>query len=198
MKSWTLIACAGLLALAGCTNSVAQGTTQAKEPVQEQQDASKKQDTSADTNTDVKDTTESKGTANTTTTDGSDVVSKNADRLQQGLKDAGFTVSDYEAELHEVSFDATNGNSFLGADVEYIPNARTSYDHQKNDNDVAVENEYTDGARLMCVVRDLEDNTYEILGVDEDSDVLYDIDDIKSEDIGTVKHIMVQVGFPAE
>ncbi len=47
----------------------------------------------------------------------------------------------------------------------------------------------------MCVLRDLEDNTYEILGVDEDSDLLYDIDDIKSEDIGTVKHIMVQVGL---
>ncbi len=63
---------------------------------------------------------------------------------------------------------------------------------------MTVENEYTDGARSMCVLRDLEDNTYEILGVDEDSDLLYDIDDIKSEDIGTVKHIMVQVGFPAE
>ncbi len=50
----------------------------------------------------------------------------------------------------------------------------------------------------MCVLRDLEDNTYEILGVDEDRDLRYEIDDIKSEDIGTVKHIMVQVGFPAE
>ncbi len=202
MKSWTLIACAGLLALAGCTGSATPEPSKSDTQVTEekQNTTAKSEDTKSENAT-----TESKETAkpqesktNNSTTNGSDAMSVTADKLHQGFKDAGFTISDYEAELHETSFDATNGTSFLGVDIDYIQNVRSAYDHTKNDNDVTVEDEYTSEGKILCVLRDLEDNTYELLGADEKQDLLVEVDDIQPEDLGTVKHILALTGFPAE
>lgn len=184
MKSWKLMVCAGLLALTGCTGTTGLGSASTGRSAAEKQDAATEQSDSA--------------ARDTSTTDGSDAMTGTADKIHKGFKDAGFTISDYEAQLHETSFDATNGTSFLGVDVDYIQNVRSAYDHAKNDNDVTVEDEYTSENKVLCVLRDLEDNTYELLAADEKQDLLVEVDEIQPENLGTVKHILALAGFPAE
>ncbi len=177
MRTQAWVLCAGLI-LSGCTGAAAQ--------VHEE------------TAVIADGTAKSSGSGSKATTDGAQAMKKSAERIYQGCKDAGYTVSDYDQELHEVSFDATNGSSFLGVEVRYIQNAKSAYDHDRLDDDVTVQDEYTDGGMSLCVLRDLEDNTYEVLGVNQETDLLYEVDDIRSEDLGTVKHILGLAGLPGD
>lgn len=190
MKTWKILACAAVLALAGCSNAPTQ--KQADEQVAEE--GANTVQNGKDAATEEKDTTSDQSTP----VSSSDKIKSQADKIQQGLKDAGFTITDLEQKIEEISFDANNKNSSLGVDVEYEKNAKGEYDRLVADDELERQDEYAKDKLTLSVLKNWEDGTYEIVALDEENSLVYEIDDIQEADLDAVKSVMAQAGFQVE
>lgn len=189
MKTWKYIACAALLALAGCSAAPTEKQTEDK-TVQESANTIEEKDGTQDA---AKDSAVSDSASKDAAS--SDSLKTAGETLSRGLKDAGFTVTDYEASPREISFDAFSTTSDMGVDIEAQANARSAYDRIVSDSDVERQDEFSKGQMTLSVLKNWEEGTYEIAAVDEASGLVYEIDDIQESDLNTVKNAMGQLGF---
>lgn len=193
-KMMKMILCSVLFGLAGCTASPSASSTPASQTSQTASASSKKSQESAAAKSQIQTSTAlsaSSQTRSVPSASSSESLRLRADSLIQELKAAGFPITDYEMEFTEVSFDA----GWMGAEIRQVPSPMQAYERAQYDDEVEKQQEFTNGSGSLCILRNWEDGTYEIIAVNETDGLLYEIDDIAESDLSTVKTIMTGLGF---
>lgn len=160
---------ASLLTLAGCSTSTSQSTT--INSVQTESVTSSTPTTNSVTNN----STTTNSVANTTNSNsGSQDLGSQADQWRTAFEKSGFTITDWDLEI---SFDAYQGQSLVEVEIQKSANAEYAFqeDQDRYDFDTQEVSRYQNGNGELVVLRDLEDNQYEIVAIDRTQGVVYSV-----------------------
>lgn len=119
-----------------------------------------------------------------------------ADQLRKYLSDAGFQIVDDEKEVNEISFDAYGSYGEVGVEIQWSTDPGTAYTWEINDNDVSLQDEYTNNVKKVAVLKDLEDQDYQIVAMAEREGLIYEFSDVREGDLPTLLSILGQLEFP--
>lgn len=185
-----------MLMLAGCTSAPAQNPDQSIQETQKPAESGQQSSGSSQTPT-IREELDENGSLGTPIAS-SGHMERQAETISQKLKDAGFTITDYEQKLDEISFDAFGSQSDLGVDIDYSPSAGQMYQHEISDAELEKQNEYSGETVKLCILKDWEDGVYVIAALDTQYGLYYEADDIAQSDLPLVTGIFEDLGFPVQ
>lgn len=200
MKPTKILGCLLAVVLAGCstaapanpsTESKLAATSESAASLQKQSAASKSESKTANSAI-----SSSSSTAKSINTAAGNDLDASADQVRKRLSDAGFQITDYEKEGNEISFDAFGSNGEVGVDVQWSTDPATAYTWEINDNEVSLQDEYSNDVKKVAVLKDLEDQDYQIIAMAEREGLIYEFGDVREGDLATLLSILDQLGFP--
>lgn len=177
-----------LLSLAGCSSTSSNSSSPSN--------SSSTNTTS--TNMVASESTQSNSSTSSSSTSSQSDVFAQALNWQSLFEKAGFTISDIERENNEVSFNAYQGGNWIDAEIQNPFNAQNAFqdDLDLNDNENQVVSSYqSDGAQLV-VIKDLEEQEYEIVALDETQGFVYTVDGIAESQLQSVLDILSNFNLP--
>lgn len=181
---------ASLLTLAGCSTSTSQSTT--INSVQTESVTSSTPTTNSVTNN----STTTNSVANTTNSNsGSQDLGSQADQWRTAFEKSGFTITDWDLEI---SFDAYQGQSLVEVEIQKSANAEYAFqeDQDRYDFDTQEVSRYQNGNGELVVLRDLEDNQYEIVAIDRTQGVVYSVSQVREADLQTILNLLGTLNLP--
>lgn len=200
MKPTKFLGCLLAVVLAGCSTAAPANPSTESKPaaISESAASSQKQSTASKSENKTPSSTISNSSSTTqsiNTAAGND-LDASADQVRKSLSDAGFQITDYEKEGNEISFDAFGSNGEVGIEIQWSADPKTAYTWEINDNEVSLQDEYSNDVQKVAVLKDLEDQDYQIIALAEKEELIYEFSDVREGDLTTLLSILDQLGFP--
>lgn len=176
---------AALLTFAGCSSSTPQSS--AVSSVQTESVLSSTSTTNSVTNN-------STTNSNTKSQD----LASQADQWRTAFEKEGFTITDWDLEYNEISFDASQGQNLIEVEIQKPANPEYAFqeDQDRYDFDTQEVSRYQNANDELVVLRDVEDKEYEIVAIDRTQGIIYSISEVQEEQLQTILNLLGTLNLP--
>lgn len=101
-------------------------------------------------------------------------------------------------EYNEISFDASQGQNLIEVEIQKPTNPESAFqeDQDRYDFDTEEVSRYQNENGELVVLRDLEDNEYEIVALDRLQGIVYSVSEVQEGQLQTILNLLGTLNLP--